>query len=257
MTCGWPEVGTASLNLFVSDLHLSPRRSETAKRFCRFLKGKALSAQALFILGDLFDLWLGDDELPAPFNRQIAESLAECGRNGLACYFVRGNRDFLIDTGFAAASGARILPDAHLTTIGKVPTLLLHGDTLCTDDVAYQSFRKTLRSPEWQQQFLSRSLTERQHIGAALRDTSEMSKTDKSLELMDANALAVLETFRTYAAQRVIHGHTHRPARHEVEVNGEMRTRWVLGEWHTQAAITDVLACDDQGCRFAGLEFAA
>lgn len=232
------------LTLLVSDLHLHPARTETARLFVEFLAGPAREAQALYILGDLFDAWAGDDDIDDPFNRSICNALAALD---IAKFFLPGNRDFLVGDGFAAATGVTPIADETVTNIGGVPTLLLHGDTLCTDDADYQSFRATVRAPRWRDEFLILPLAERKARIEALRARSETEKRVKTHELMDVNRDAMTEAFRRHKVDRVIHGHTHRQARHEYDIDGRSRERWVLGEWNTDGS---VLACDADGCRW-------
>ncbi len=230
------------LSLFVSDLHLSARGPETAGLFVNFLAGPARDAQALYLLGDLFDYWLGDDDLADPFNQRICTALADLTAGGTASYFLPGNRDFLVGDAFAAATGVTLLPDIGVHTVAGRPTLLLHGDTLCTDDHAYLAFRGRVRNAQWQREFLGRPLAERRAIIEALRQRSETAKTGKTDELMDVNPGMVAATFHEYGVGHMIHGHTHRQARHELEVDGRARQRWVLGDWR---ATGNALACED------------
>lgn len=229
--------------LFVSDLHLHPSRPETARRFGEFLAGPARSAQALYILGDLFDAWIGDDDLADPFNAGIAAALKSLADAGVAIRFMPGNRDFLIGAGFAAATGIGIIADETIVDIGGVPTLLLHGDTLCTGDREYQDFRQLVRSAEWQRDFLAKPLAERRRIAEELRGRSETEKRTKPMALMDADETTVANAFATHRVARMIHGHTHRQARHEYPG----RERWVLPDWDRSGG---ALACDEAGCRW-------
>lgn len=229
------------MKLFVSDLHLSPRRPDTADLFVEFLTGPAREAGELYILGDLFDYWLGDDSLEEPFNRRIRDALAELTRSGICGFFMPGNRDFLIGPDFAQATGLRFLDDPSVGNVGGQPTLLLHGDTLCTGDTAYQAFRSTVRSPAWRRDFLARPLDERRRDAEALRERSESEKQVKPVELMDVAITAVTEAFRHHQVSRMIHGHTHRQARHDLLVDGRHCQRWVLGQWDDKG---NILACE-------------
>jgi UDP-2,3-diacylglucosamine hydrolase len=229
------------LSLFVSDLHLSPRVPESARRFTDFLAGPARDAQAVYILGDLFDYWLGDDDLVDPFNESIRAALAALAAGGTATYFLPGNRDFLVGEAFAAATGVTLLPDIGVQQIAGRPTLLLHGDTLCTDDHAYLAFRGKVRSPQWQRDFLGMPLSQRRAIIEGLRLRSETAKSGKTDELMDVNPGMVAATFHEYGVSRMIHGHTHRQASHDIAVDGRACQRWVLGDWR---ATGNALACD-------------
>jgi UDP-2,3-diacylglucosamine hydrolase len=235
------------LNLFVSDLHLSACRPETADRFVAFLAGPARPARALFILGDLFDYWAGDDDLAEPFNRRIGEALAGLTGAGTEVFFIPGNRDFLIGPAFAAATGIQLMDEPMVSDIGGMPTLLLHGDTLCTDDADYQAFRAMVRTQAWRDDFLARPLAERRARIEALRARSEGEKQTKSMAIMDVNDAAVAEAYRLHGVTRMIHGHTHRQNSHKLRVDGRACQRWVLGEW---GAAGNALACDADGCRW-------
>jgi UDP-2,3-diacylglucosamine hydrolase len=234
--------------LFVSDIHLHPSRPQTARLFTDFLAGPARSAQALYILGDLFDAWAGDDDLTDAFNAGICATLKSLADAGVQVFFLPGNRDFLAGPAFAAAAGLTLIPNGTLVDLGGTPTLLLHGDTLCTEDDAYQEFRTLVRSTEWQRSFLARPLAERKAEIARLRERSEAGKRVKPAELMDTSPSAVAVAYAKHGVARIIHGHTHRQARHDE--NG--RERWVLPEWDSRGG---ALICDDTGCRW--LDFPA
>lgn len=234
------------LNLLVADLHLHASRPHTARRFDAFLAGPARGARALYILGDLFDAWAGDDDLSDPFNAGVCANLKVLAQAGTQLFFQRGNRDFLAGEGFAQASGASLIADDAIVDLGGVPTLLLHGDTLCQDDSAYQEFRNTVRSPAWQHSFLARPLAERKAEIEALRSRSEREKQTKRMTLMDANEATMVAAFRLHGVERIIHGHTHRIARHVYNVDGRPCERWVLGDWDNDPK---ALACDEGGCR--------
>lgn len=232
--------------LFVSDLHLHPSRPDTVRLFGAFLAGPARTARALYVLGDLFDAWAGDDDIADPFNAEICVALKATTDAGIALFFLPGNRDFLIGEGFLAATGARLLDDETVVDIAGTPTLLLHGDTLCTDDVAYQDFRSLVRNPDWQHEFLAVPLAERKAKIEALRNRSQAAMAEKSATIMDTNNDAVLAAFNRHGALRIIHGHTHRPALHRYGTDdGRELERWVLPEWH---AVGGYLACDTTGC---------
>ncbi len=222
--------------LFISDLHLSDERPAISERFCRFLVEVAAQAEALYVLGDLFDYWIGDDELAADdgdrLARRVADELHTLAQAGVAVHVMHGNRDFLLGEGFLAAAGAKALPDPSIVTIDQVETLLMHGDTLCTDDHAYQRFRTEVRGRGWQERFLGLPLATRRMRALELRAASELDKRGKSPEIMDVNHAAVLKTLRRHHVVRLIHGHTHRPARHELEVGGRRCERWVLPDWY-------------------------
>ncbi|MBI2306470.1 MAG: UDP-2,3-diacylglucosamine diphosphatase [Rhodocyclales bacterium] len=227
--------------LFVSDLHLSAQTPELNALFLQFLGGRARAAEALYILGDLFEYWVGDDDLdtPAdPTHAAVVSALRRLADAGVAVNVMRGNRDFLLGDGFAAASGARLLPDPYVLSLPAWQFVLSHGDALCTDDRDYQAFRAQSRSPEWQAAFLAKPLAERHAIARALRERSEAGKAQKAGGadyLMDVNAGATEDFLRTHGYATFIHGHTHKPAMHDHIVDGIHVERWVLADWHGAA----------------------
>ncbi len=224
--------------LFVSDLHLSQQTPELNALFLKFLGGRARAAEALFILGDLFEYWVGDDDLDNPNHAAVVAALRELADAGVAVHVMRGNRDFLLGDGFAAASGARLLPDPYVLSTPEWQFVLSHGDALCTDDRDYQAFRTQSRSPEWQAAFLQKPLAERHAIARALREKSEAGKQEKAGRadyLMDVNAGATDDFLREHGYATFIHGHTHRPATHDHIVDGIHVERWVLADWHDGA----------------------
>ena len=227
-----------SFSLFISDLHLSPDRPAATGALIRFLHGTAPAAEALYVLGDLFEYWIGDDGLDQPFNREIADALRTLAGRGVRLSFMHGNRDFLIGSRFARESGMQLLSDP--------PTLLMHGDTLCGDDVEYQKFRAMVRDPAWQRAFLAKPLAERVRMAQDVRGQSEQAKQVKDMAIMDVTPATVEEVLRSHAYPRLIHGHTHRPARHEQAVDGHLCERWVLADWYEQGSY---LLCDAAGCR--------
>ena len=232
--------------MFVSDLHLSEERPETNKRFFRFLREEVKGAGALYVLGDLFESWIGDDDLDAhggsALNREIVAALRELPRHGTPLYLMRGNRDFLMGERLCRDAGAKLLEDPTVTEIAGVRTLLMHGDTLCTDDLDYQAWRATARSESWQRQFLAHPLSERREIARGLRDQSRAMTRSKLLEIMDVNDAAVRDVLRRERVRRLIHGHTHRPAMHELRVDGEACKRWVLPDWYGSGGYLEVSA---------------
>jgi UDP-2,3-diacylglucosamine hydrolase len=232
--------------LFIADLHLSPTRPAIVDAFADFLRGPARAAEALYVLGDLFDYWLGDDQLSEPFAAQIAGALAALSRAGVRICVQHGNRDFLLDGQFEQRSGATLLPEYHLAELYGTRTLLTHGDQLCTDDVSYQAFRTTVRDRAWQQEFLALPLAERRVRAAQVREASDLAKAEKARAIMDANADAIAICLRQHGYPRLIHGHTHRPARHEHQVDGHVCERYVLADWYQRASY---LECDAAGCR--------
>jgi UDP-2,3-diacylglucosamine hydrolase len=235
--------------LFISDLHLAAERPAINERFFDFLRERATRAERLFILGDLFEYWIGDDELDAPGDplaRAVAEALGALSRRGVNVAVMHGNRDFLIGRRFCAATGARLLEDPAVEKIGGVRTLLMHGDTLCTDDHDYQAWRRTARSRAWQDEFLAKALPERRHAVQAMRARSKEVVGAKPADIMDVNDAAVREALRVHGLTRLVHGHTHRPARHALEVDGRRCERWVLPDWYEHGGY---LAVDDTGPR--------
>lgn len=230
---------------FISDLHLSDSRPEINRVFFEFLRGPARQAESLYILGDLFEYWAGDDDLADPFNESIAAALAEYSRAGPVLRFMHGNRDFLLGGEFAKACGGRLIDDPHTLDLFGTPTLLMHGDTMCTDDLDYQRFRAQVRNPAWQKDFLALPLEHRKRQIQAVRQTSESEKTRKAPEIMDVNPGAVEAELREHAYPRLIHGHTHRPARHVHRVDGRTCERWVLADWYQTGSY---LRCDERGC---------
>jgi len=232
--------------LFISDLHLAPDTAAANATLLSFLEKTAPGADALYVLGDLFEYWIGDEGLAQPFARDIAQAFQALARSGVALYFMHGNRDFLLGERFAAAAGMKLLPDPTLVDLYGTRTLLMHGDTLCTDDVEYQKFRTMVRDPVWQRAFLAKPLEERVRMAREVRSKSEVSKQVKETAIMDVSAATVDATLRSHAFPRLIHGHTHRPARHLHEVDGHACERWVLADWYDQGSY---LLCDAGGCR--------
>jgi len=236
--------------LFVSDLHLSGDRPAISERFFEFLRERASRAAALYVLGDLFEYWIGDDELEDqtadPLARKVAQALGALARGGVPVAFMHGNRDFLVDERFCAASGARLVADPAVEDIAGTRTLLMHGDTLCTDDHDYQAWRRTARSRPWQQEFLAQSLPQRRSTLQALREKSREVVGGKPAEIMDVNQEAVREALRAHGLTRLVHGHTHRPAHHRLEVDGRHCERWVLPDWYERGGY---LSIDDAGPR--------
>ena len=217
--------------LFISDLHLDDSRPAVVEGFERFLSRTAAGADALYILGDLFEYWVGDDGLAMPLPARAAEALSQLAVR-VPVYFMHGNRDFLVADRFAAASGAKLLADPTVVDLYGKPTLLMHGDTLCTGDVAYQKFRAQVRSPAWQSAVLAKPLAARIAMARQLRETSDAAKGEKGMEIMDVAPEAVEAAFRAHACDTLIHGHTHRPGRHEHVVDGRKCVRWVLPDWY-------------------------
>lgn len=234
------------VTLFVSDLHLSAAQTAATARFFDFLDRTATGAAALYILGDLFEAWLGDDDRQSPYPASLVGALRRLADAGTRLYVMHGNRDFLLGSDFARAAGVHLLDDPSRIDLDGTATLLMHGDSLCTDDIDYQHFRAQVHDPAWQQRVLGYSLAERQVMAARLRQQSELSKDGKTAAIMDVNADAVADAFRTHACRRLIHGHTHRPGRHEHTVDGQVCERWVLPDWYVGGGY---LRCDASGCR--------
>jgi UDP-2,3-diacylglucosamine hydrolase len=232
-------------SLFVSDLHLAVERPRIVDQFFSFLSGPARDAEALYVLGDLFEHWLGDDNFEDPLNREVAEGFAALGASGTQVCFMHGNRDLLVGAEFARRAAARLLEDPTRLDLYGAPTLLMHGDTLCTDDVEYLKFRSYARNPRNQERFLAQPLTARRAELDALRVRNVNAKHGKTAEIMDVNRKAVEDALRAAGYPRLIHGHTHRPARHLHEVDGHTCERWVLADWYENGSY---LKCDANGC---------
>jgi UDP-2,3-diacylglucosamine hydrolase len=220
---------------FVSDLHLDPNRPGISALFLRFLAHEAHAASALYILGDLFEAWVGDDD-DAQIGAQVATALRDLSDAGIPIGFIRGNRDFLLGQDYAERAGMRLLPDPCVLTLGGEPTLLLHGDLLCSDDAAYQAFRRQVRDPAWQENFLSQPLAQRKAFAQKARAASQSAQRAQALEVGDATPAAVEEMFARFGVRRMIHGHTHRPRVHMHAVAGRDCERIVLGDWYEQGS---------------------
>jgi UDP-2,3-diacylglucosamine hydrolase len=222
--------------LFISDLHLDPARPHIVELFTRFVAGDARQAEALYILGDLFESWIGDDD-DSPLALQIAQSLYALKQSGVRVFFMHGNRDFLLGQAYAEKAGMTLLNDPAVVEFDGERTLLMHGDTLCTDDVAYQEFRAVVRNPDWQNQFRARSLSERHAFAAQARAESVKHTAGAKPEIMDVNQAAVIAAMRKQRVRMLIHGHTHRPATHRFELDGQSAERIVLGDWYEQSSV--------------------
>ena len=231
--------------LFISDLHLCAQRPALTALFLDFLRGRATHADALYILGDLFEYWIGDDAAAdAEFSAVIA-GLRALTQTGVPVYVMHGNRDFLLGEEFTKITGCRLLPDPTLMDLYGTPVLLMHGDTLCTDDVDYQNFRRIVRDPQWIKKFLAQSRDQRNAVVRDLRATSKAAMAEKQPEIMDVNPAAVETVMRSHRVRHLIHGHTHRPAQHELLLDGQPARRTVLGDWYEQGS---VLECEARGC---------
>ena len=234
--------------LFISDLHLGAEHPHSTQLFLRFMRHTAPQAEALYILGDLFEAWAGDDDLDDPFHKRIINALHKLSSGGTRIYLMHGNRDLLMGKELERACGATLLPDPTLIDLYGTPTLLTHGDQLCTDDHAYQAYRKQVHDPAWQRQFLAQPLATRKAFIAQLRARSQDEKQGKSNEIMDVNSETVINFLREHHYPNLIHGHTHRLGHHVLHVDGYTCERWVLGDWDNRA---NGLHCD---ASFAKLE---
>lgn len=240
--------------LFISDLHLDPERPEITRLFGDFVDSEARSADALYILGDLFEAWVGDDD-PSEPGVFVASKLRALADNGVPVYFLHGNRDFLVGRDFAQRTGMTLLPENAVILLHGKPVLLMHGDTLCTGDHAYQAFRTQTRDPVWRAQFLAQPLAARLAFAAQARTASQqrqqaMKQGDRAQfeTVTDVSPVAVHETFTRYGIDTMIHGHTHRPTIHALDVDGRACERVVLGDWYTQSS---VLRVDANGMRLS------
>jgi UDP-2,3-diacylglucosamine hydrolase len=230
--------------LFISDLHLDAERPQVTDLFGRFLHEEAHRADALYILGDLFEAWVGDDD-PSETGDFVARELLAFADRGVPVYFIRGNRDFLLGEDYARRAGMTILPDPAVVMLYGQPTLIAHGDTLCTSDVAYQQFRAQVRNPAWQQQFLSQPLAARMAFAQQARAASKAHQAglqDKGAmeTITDVAPEAVEATLSRFGIERLIHGHTHRPAIHDLDIDGRAHQRIVLGDWYDQGSVLRV-----------------
>ena len=216
--------------LFISDLHLEESRPDITEAFLGFLDGKASGVDQLYILGDFFEAWIGDDER-TPLQEQIATALRKLRDSGTRIFLMHGNRDFLIGQDFCDRAGATLLDDPTVIDLYGTPTLLMHGDSLCTADVEYQKFRANMRNPQWQQMILQRPLKDRQQMARQLREISMAKNQGKEEYIMDVTPEEVVKDLEKHGVQRMIHGHTHRPAVHELTANGSPAKRIVLGDW--------------------------
>ena len=240
--------------LFISDLHLDAERPEITALFGRFIDGEARGADALYILGDLFEAWVGDDD-PSETGRFVAEKLAALRASGVPVFFQRGNRDFLLGDAYAQRAGITILPDPAVILLHGTPTLLMHGDLLCTDDTAYQQFRAQTRDPRWQAQFLAQPLDARLAFAHQARTASQARHAELQGQglmeaITDVSPATVQALLTRYGIDTLIHGHTHRPAVHDLDVDGRACQRIVLGDWYEQGS---VLRVDADGARLQAL----
>ena len=221
--------------LFVSDLHLEAAAPDAVEQFLAFMRTKAASAEALYILGDLFEVWVGDDD-PDPAKGRVCEGLRTLTTSGVGCFILHGNRDFLIGREFCRRTGSRLLADPVVVDLDGERVLLTHGDALCTDDHSYQELRSAVRTPEWQRRFLALSLADRELIANQARAGSKEHVSKTVPNIMDVNEDAVSTAYRATRVRRIIHGHTHRPGVHDTSIEGESAQRMVLGAWYEQGS---------------------
>ncbi len=229
--------------LFISDLHIDASRPDITSQFIEFLRGEAAGADALYILGDLFESWIGDDD-PDPAQVSAIAALRDLTSGGVPVFVMRGNRDFLLGEQFSKASGAVLLPDPIVLTLHGAAVLVMHGDALCTDDRSYQQLRATVRDADWQRRFLALDVAQRRALAAAARDGSRAHTATVAATITDVNSASVAEVLRKSDSQILLHGHTHRPAVHKLLVDGRSCTRIVLGDWYSQGS---ALRWDERG----------
>lgn len=230
--------------LFISDLHLSAERPDIIRLFVDFLSSEARTADALYILGDLFEVWLGDDYCE-PGLQPAIEALKVYSSTGKPLYVIHGNRDFLMGSDFEKQTGCRILADPTLITLHGDKALISHGDELCIDDIEYMKFRKMVRDPEWQHSFLAKPIEERITFARQARSESLNQTQQKAMDIMDVNQTAVENLMISHQVDLLIHGHTHRPNTHHFDLNGKPHTRIVLGDWYEHGS---VLTCKQGRC---------
>jgi UDP-2,3-diacylglucosamine hydrolase len=235
--------------LFVSDLHLDAARPRITRLFLDFLETPARNAEAVYLLGDLFETWIGDDD-DNPLGSAVMDGLRACVVSGTPIHLMHGNRDFLLGDRFVARTGCRLLDDPACIDLYGSAVLLMHGDTLCTDDMEYQAFRTRVRNRRWQQDFLRQPLQARRKTARELRSLSRASFFEKPESVRDVDPDAVVQAMTRHGVQHLIHGHTHRPAIHEFEIAGKPARRTVLGAWDSHGS---VLECTPLGCRLRNL----
>jgi UDP-2,3-diacylglucosamine hydrolase len=235
--------------LFLSDLHIDAGSPEITRQFVGIVDGEARDAEALYILGDLFESWVGDDAAD-PHQAIAIDALKSLTDAGVPCFVMHGNRDFLLGAGFCARSGARLLPDPVILNLYGEPVLVMHGDALCTDDLPYQRLRATVRDPDWQRQFLALSVAARRSLAGAARVGSQVHTAQLEYTIADVNPDSVKAALRAAGTSTLLHGHTHRPAIHPFSMDGRACTRIVLGDWHVGASL---LRWDPAGPELASL----
>jgi UDP-2,3-diacylglucosamine hydrolase len=236
-------------SLIASDLHLDAAEPWAIDAFIAFLRGPSRAAQALYLLGDIFEVWVGDDDRD-PLIDRACDALAELTKQGVPVYAIHGNRDFLLGEDFTRRTGVQLLPDPVVVELHGVPTMLSHGDVFCTEDPSYQSLRSIVRRPGWQRRFLSLPLAARRDLASAARAGSRAHTQRVIPQIMDVNPDAVVRALRVSGARRLIHGHTHRPDVHELSVDGQRAERIVLAPWYESASC---IAVDENGVRVVPL----
>lgn len=229
--------------LFTSDLHLSEDRSDLVELFLKFLRDQAIKSDALYILGDFFEVWIGDD-IQTSVTKAVAHALKDLSQKNCNIYFMHGNRDFLIGKKYLKQCGMKFLKDIKIIDLYGTKTILMHGDTLCTQDISYLKFRKKVRNPFAQFMFLRKSLNTRKEIAQKLRERSKMHMKEKPPEIMDATASEIPKILQKYQAELLIHGHTHRPSIELIKMDNHFRKRIVLSDWHDSG---HVLICEPNG----------
>lgn len=222
---------------FISDLHLTPKRPKTNKLFFEFLSAITPAARGLYILGDLFEFWVGDDAVEVVGQTDVFYALKQLTDEGVPVYFMHGNRDFLVGDEFANRTGCQILPDPSQISLGDLDVLLMHGDSMCTDDKAHQQFRSLVNDPDWKREFLSYPIDERIELALSARSQSALHKSMTKMDIMDVNTNAVTREISQRNVDYLIHGHTHRPGIHKLDINGKQVTRIVLGDWYEQSSV--------------------
>ena len=225
--------------LCISDLHLSAEHPEIANAFSAFLQNTAVEADALFILGDFFNAWIGDDD-PDPFSAEVKTQLKTLSCSGVAVFIMHGNRDFLLGETFCSLSGATLINEPYTLQVGESEYLLMHGDALCTRDTDYMAFRAMVRNPDWQADFLAKPLEERQAFAAQAREQSKAMSSNKAEDIMDVTEDEVTRLLQQMEQTLLVHGHTHRPAEHDLTINGIPGKRIVLGDWNNRGWMLEI-----------------
>jgi UDP-2,3-diacylglucosamine hydrolase len=222
--------------LFISDLHIDAQRPQITRQFVDFVETEARGADALYILGDLFESWVGDDA-PDAGQQAAIEAIHALSSSGVPCFVMHGNRDFLLGSQFCSWSGAHLLPDPLIVTLYGEPVLVMHGDALCTDDRPYQRLRATVRDADWQRRFLGLSVVQRRALAGAAREVSRAHTSAIEYAVADVNAESVATALKAAGVSTLLHGHTHRPGIYPIEVDGRPCTRIVLGDWYSQGSV--------------------